>query len=348
MSRARTVGVLVAALLATTTACTSPVSVGGVEGDGPREDDTAALLELPGVEHALVSTDPVEDSDYSITRAVVDLAPDADVEQVAGVLEALAGLEAVDGATWVTIGAGDAALDEYGDLVVPDTRVPTVDGRLDDPDAAERVATALVQGTEVAGTPARVTVNDDGIELAVTADDGVAALAEVALRLVASSYAAADRVTVLGEGTLRLTSRDDAVDARAVQALVRLQQGQPALPRRAQAWVPEVASEYSRVVVDSTLVVDERAPRSATPQERRAVTRWLEHVLDVVAQLPVGSELDVTSRPEGERDPLDLFVGAVVPEPGDPRPDPIGDPWFDAARSYLYDRVQKPRVRRTS
>lgn len=329
-------------------ACTSPVSIGGAQGDGPREDDTAALLELPGVEHALVSTDPVEDSDYSITSAVVDLAPDADVGEVAGVLEALAQLEAVDGATWVTLGAGAARIDEYGDLVVPDTPVPTVQGRLEDPDSAERAATALVEGTEVAGTPARVSLGEDGIELEVTAGTRPASVAEAALRLVAGSYLEADRVLVLGAGSLRLASRDQVVDARAVQALLELQQGPPPLPPWVQAWAPVIATEYDHVDVEQTLRVSARAPRSATRQERRAVTRWLEHGLDVVARMPARSELEVTSQAEGEQDPLDLYVGAVVPEPGDPRPDPIGDPWFDAASSYLYDRVQKPRVRRTS
>ena len=348
MSRARTVRVLVAALLAATAACTSPVSVGGVEGDGPREDDTAALLELPGVEHVLVSTDPVEDSDYSITRAVVDLAADADVDEVAGVLEALAGLDAVDGATWVTVGAGSAEIDEYGDLVPPPTPVPTVRGRLDDPDSADRVATAVLEGTAVAGAPARVVVDEEGILLELYLDGDVTALAEAGRRLSAASYAQADRVDVLGAGILRLGSGEEAVDERAVEALLAIERDRPALPAWLEAWPLTAGTEYDRVVLEQTLVASAQAPRAATPRERRAVTRWVEHALDVVAGLPVGSDLEIASQPEGDRDPLDLYLGVTVPEPGAARPERTGDPWLDAARAYLYDRRQRPAPTRTS
>ncbi|GAA4699584.1 hypothetical protein [Nocardioides nanhaiensis] len=348
MSRRVLAGVLAAVVLGASGACTSPISIGGAQGDGVREDDTADLLELSGVEHALVSTDPVEDSDYSITRAVVDLAPDADVEQVAGALEAVAELEAVDGAAWLTVGAGRAELDEYGDLVVPEEPVPTVDGRLEDPDAAERVATALVQGTELSGTAAQVYLGEDDIELRVTAADGPAALAELALRATAAGYLAADRVTVMGEGTLRLASGEQVVDARAVQVLLEMQQDQPTLPPWMQAWAPVVGTEYDRVVVERILSVTDRAPRSVAREERRAVTRWLEHVLDAAARLPTSSEVGIRSQPEGRRDPLDLDVDVMVPGRGAAPRDREGDPWLDAARAYLYDRVQNPRVRRTS
>lgn len=355
MSRRAVAGLLAAAVVTTAAACTSPVSIGGAEGDGPREDDTAALLELPGVEHALVSTDPVEDSDYSVTRAVVDLAPDADVEQVAAVLEALAEMDAVDGRTWVTVGAGRAELDEYGDLVPPVDPVPIVQGRLEDPDSADRVATALVEGSELVGTPARVTPGDDGIALEVSVDGDVAALAQAGLRLSQASYAQADRVSVFGEGTLRLASGDPQVDARAVAALVELvdlQRRPPRLPTWVSAWPPIVGTEYDRVSLESELDVGDLAPSRVPPRDRRAVLRWIEGQVEVAARLPPGSDLSMSSRADTGSEPLDLFATVYVPDPGDrPTRRRTGDPWQDAASAHLAELLgsaQKPRARRTS